>query len=752
MKTKKIIWLNILIGAFLILAMNTSIAQWCGSDQMWFQQLALHPDVQQKADELDAFTQQFIKNYETQRVMGNTDTITYIIPIVFHILHQYGPENISDAQIYDEMRILNEDYAKLNPDTTAIATPHFKQIATNTKIQFRLAQIDPHGNPTNGIDRIYTYRTNDANDQSKLNSWDRTKYMNVWVCKNINQSGVVVGGTILGYAYFPPSVSSLYSASIDGVLINYQAIGSIGVANPGWDRCLTHELGHTLNLEHPWGLTNDPGVKCGGAGIFDLPHTKGWFSICPTDTNDAKICDTVSTSPLFVLTENWQNYMDYSFCSNMFTFGQAEAMWATLNSNQAGRNNLWSAANLIATGVNPDLASIPEDSATEEKRCAPIADFFNVNNPYNTCLVCQGTPVSYQDASWNAEPTGWKWTFTGASIASSTQRNPTVTYDSLWWQTVSLTASNSVGSSTKTKQFAFVSPLWTDYTGPFSEGFENPSNFNWILLNNANDQSHWQITSTASYGGQNSLMLNSFAPDVYASNISPPVVIAPAIAQGSTDDAITPSVAFNYLSSSTLSFVYACATSAGNIVDITESLTVAYSLNCGKSWTLIKNITDTALITGGQWGISYVPKSAGDWKSVTIKLPSSLYGKGNVRFRFEYTSGNVGNNLYIDNVNLSGVLGIDELSVQDKGFTAYPNPATENTRITISYKLSSSQNVKVMVSDVLGKDVKELVDEKQSEGLHTFNFNGGNLSQGLYFVKLITDDGIVAAKKLVIVK
>ena len=215
------------------------------------------------------------------------------------------------------MRILNEDYAKLNPDTTAIATPHFKKIATNTKIQWRLAQLDPNGNCTNGIERIVTPLTYNANDNSKLNQWDPHKYVNVWVCNTIGQGEVSTGGTVLGYAYFPSEVDNNYISIYDGVLINYQCIGSVGTAynGPGgkWDRCLSHELGHVLNLEHPWGLTNSPGVKCGDDNVFDTPVTKGWFSICPSDSTGAKICDTVTKSPLYIVTENWQNYMDYSF-------------------------------------------------------------------------------------------------------------------------------------------------------------------------------------------------------------------------------------------------------------------------------------------------------------------------------------------------------------------------------------------------------------------------------------------------------
>ena len=67
----------------------------------------------------------------------------------------------------------------INPDTGYAVTAHFKAIEGNPQVEFRLAQIDPNGNCTNGIDRIYTPWTNNATDLSKLNSWDNPKYVNV---------------------------------------------------------------------------------------------------------------------------------------------------------------------------------------------------------------------------------------------------------------------------------------------------------------------------------------------------------------------------------------------------------------------------------------------------------------------------------------------------------------------------------------------------------------------------------------------
>ncbi|HEU4717385.1 MAG TPA: hypothetical protein VFU15_06120, partial [Bacteroidia bacterium] len=137
---------------------------------------AAHPDIKAQFDANERLAEKqdsidFSHNYYRQSQQAMMPTV-YTVPVVFHIIHQYGSENISDAQVLDEMRILNEDYAKLNPDTTAIESS-FVSIAASANIQFKLANIDPNGNCTNGIDRVYSYLTNAADDNSKLDPWPR---------------------------------------------------------------------------------------------------------------------------------------------------------------------------------------------------------------------------------------------------------------------------------------------------------------------------------------------------------------------------------------------------------------------------------------------------------------------------------------------------------------------------------------------------------------------------------------------------
>jgi len=79
----------------------------------------------------------------------------------------------------------------------------------------------------------------------------------------------------------------------------------------------------------------------------------------------------------------------------------------------------------------------------------------------------------------------------------------------------------------------------------------------------------------------------------------------------------------------------------------------------------------------------------------------------------------------------------------------YPNPFNPNT--TIEFSLTKSCNVKLVVYDILGKEMNILIDDKKNEGVCKVDFNGANLSSGTYFYQLIID-GIPETKKMILLK
>jgi len=78
-------------------------------------------------------------------------------PVVFHVLHFNGVENISDDQILNALAILNRDYRKLNADTANVH-PDFQGMPADIEIEFKLATIAPNGQCFSGITR-YLFTT-----------------------------------------------------------------------------------------------------------------------------------------------------------------------------------------------------------------------------------------------------------------------------------------------------------------------------------------------------------------------------------------------------------------------------------------------------------------------------------------------------------------------------------------------------------------------------------------------------------------
>lgn len=686
------------LAAVLLLGAVASRAQQsgfpCGSVEYEQQMRMLHPaEVQDAENQLLQET-----NYLLQHGEGRSTNPTYIIPIVFHIIHDYGTENISDAQVFDQVAILNRDYAKLNADTSAIIS-QFQPIASAIGIEFRLATIDPEGNCTNGIDRISSKKTYNANDASKLNPWPRDKYLNVWVVKSIGSAGVA------GYAYYPSSVVGL-GLAVDGVLILHDYIGSIGTSQISHSRALTHEIGHYLNLAHPWGSTNNPGVACGDDGIPDTPKTKGW-SYCPTPAQ-AKVCDTA-------IVENYQNYMDYSYCSVMFTHDQMIAMHAALNSNVSDRNKLYRLDNLVATGT--DVVTTPN--------CMAHADFHPNHN-----MVCEGGSITFNDDSWGGTVTSYFWDFgPGASPATSTAANPVVTYSTAGYRSAKLVVTSAQGVDSIYKD-VIVGPSSAEVpAGPSSESFEtqDPLQHGWIAINYGNDNVSWHRSTAEGSTGTSCMMLDNFWNT-----------------RGMVDELITPQYDLRYMTGMQLSFNVAFATQLLDTSLLKEKLRVLVSTNCGQSWTPVFSKNGVQLISAG---VNASPFSPGTnpllWRNFTVNV-SSANAQARVRFKFEFTGGDFGNHFYLDDINISGVVGVNGPDAITSDLNVYPNPATD--LLNVSLLLQQKSTVRIALNDLNGREVAVIHSGELQPGENTIQYSTAELASGLYLMTVTDESGKLVQK------
>ncbi|MCG9881726.1 MAG: T9SS type A sorting domain-containing protein [Bacteroidia bacterium] len=724
----------LLAGTFLMAAMS-GFAQvrnhQCGTDEHLHQMMQSNPELQLEKIKFESNMREAMKNYHpanyrTEAGLKKKAGPKYIIPVVVHVFHNNGNENISDAQINNEIAFLNRTFRNLDPDSTfrragEFITPagdtnyyDFKSLAADAEIEFRLAKKDPQGNCTNGIVRVFTPLTNKGNDELKKTSvWDTKKYFNMWVVRTINR-GNTIG--IAGYAQFPFGPGG--GASTDGIMVMSQYFGTN-------DETVTHEVGHWLGLYHPFQISSD---SCGldGDGVMDTPPT--YFN--PTTTEplrnrcNNKSFNTCSTDKPD-LPDMQENYMDYftgSCASNMFTLEQKARMHTVLNNI---RIPLWSAENLAATGVDGSVTT----------PCPPVAAF---NSQGRT--ICAGNRAQLIDFSYGGTITSYEWTFEGGEPATFTGKTPPqILYNTPGQYDVTLKVTGPNGTRTTTLE---------DYINVIPASSQLPAGYytaDWWYQNNYEEQG-WTFeyenpfNKFRRYGvsyNQNVSML--YPRDPFNINRS----------VGTLSSLISPAFDFSGQSNAYFRFNYAFAqgTLSSNLGggNTKDELRVYTSVDCGRTW-----ISRVTYSDGGTNGIStigtgtagtlannidFVPADQSKWKTVTIsggQIPNS----NNVRFKIEFRYQG-GNNFYLDNVHTGLTTGLSNENLAESiGFKVQPNPFTVNTHL--HYDLRDAANVSIEVMDILGKSVGTVFQGTQQAGTQEVEIskNSLQLKSGIYLVQV----------------
>lgn len=639
---------------------------------------------------------------------STTKATVYTIPVVFHILHNNGPENISKDQIMSALNILNRDYAMLNPDTASVQAP-FQSLRSKVDVQFVLATKAPNGACFTGITRTQNAITNDgSNGSAQINAivagndvyngqWPGNKYLNIYVCEDI--------GGAAGYTMLPAGWSA--NSMQNGIFILHNFFGNIGTSSEYSSRALTHEVGHWLNLDHVWGDNNNPGsAGCSGTdNVQDTPATQG----STTCNLTANTCSTDNAYWGFDQIDNVENYMDYSYCSKMFTTGQVNRMRTALTISSTGRANVVSASNLAAVGAGTPLTLCTAKFSTERR------------------VICAGETITFNDESFNIA-TGWNWSFTGGSPATSTQQNPSVTYNTPGTYAVQLQATDGTNSNTANVA-SYITVLPAGGGLPFYESFEGSMNLNspnWFLYNSSG--SAWAVTNTAAKTGTNSVKLDNFSQS----------------STGQIDELISGPIDLSSINAGTgVTLTFKCAyrkKTASN----TDILKVFATSNCGEVWDLKRTLT-AATMSGSTTVASAWTPGAADWLTVHVTNITSVYWNDNFRFKFQTTSGG-GNNFYIDDINVySGAPSENPVTagLADLGTVAninlFPNPADNEVQISFNSQTGNNQ-ITFFVTDLTGKRLQQ----------HTINANEGNnlvliatesLSAGTYLIQMIDANG-----------
>lgn len=606
-------------------------------------------------------------------------------------------------------------------------------IPADCNIEFRLATKDPLGNCTDGIVRVFTSKTNDANDGTGFKAesyWNSFQYLNVWVINNIDME-VEGGGTTLGYAQFPCNGFNL--ASTDGIAVRADNVDERYFGG----RTATHEVGHWLGLRHVWG-----DQQCGSDNVGDTPtHFGPNFGVCgnhPTQDPNIGGGSQYHDTPYNVSAcappeqpdgEMFMNYMDYSSdaCMNLYTLGQKAVMDFTFygdETNQGCRSYIISQENLEATGTADPY--MPSD-------CAPISSFyFDQNGDFATQkMICAGEEVDFEESAYNGNVDDYMWTFEGGSPSTSTSANPSnVQYDTPGVYDVTLDVSNSVGSDTQTAEdMVIVSSTTAQYQSNWGyvDSYWSEQDFldDYVVFNQDGTDNKWEWYFGPDGGSTGWESMRMYNLDNGFSEI---------------DEIVSPSYNLSTVNNPTLQFRYSGA-ALDNTPD--DQLRIMASDDCGETWSTRETMSGFELTNAGLVPGSYVPGANSTWTDVSVSL-GSFANKPNVRIKFRWVSGRRSNNFYIDDLTISGApLGMEDLERQID-LNIAPNPTNDVTSVTMS--LPEASNIKMELVDVLGKNVTSILNREMSNGTHKFDIDLASRTAGVYYLRIFVDTDMVVKK------
>jgi hypothetical protein len=270
--------------------------------------------------------------------------------------------------------------------------------------------------------------------------------------------------------------------------------------------------------------------------------------------------------------------------------------------------------------------------------------------------------------------------------------------------------------------YILVGNSYGEIVAPAMEGFDttNALSHGWYVVNSANDAIYWHETNDLS--GNGCVVLDNYHHAV-----------------NEVDDLISPQYNLQYMTGITMTFRVAFASMVSDTNLLTEKLRVLASTNCGQSWIPLATLNGATLVSAGIDSGYFIPSNdTADWKMFTVNLPPS-FAQIRTRIKFEFTGGNYGNEFYLDDVNITGTnVGVNEYS-NLVSFDLFPNPAQENT--TVQFSLNQKEQVKITLTDIDGRLIKEITNEALNEGEHSIAISTAELAAGMYFIMIDDNTG-----------
>ena len=753
---------------------------------------------------------------EFERIQNNLDISSLrstsdnkkIIPVVVHIIHDDGPENVSDEVVQEAIDALNRNINGQSNLFESRTPDVFAALRGVPNVEFRLARIDPNGESTNGIVRVKSPLTNEPSPRNAVKSvsyWNSYQYFNIWVIKKFLPESN--GNTLLGFAQFPFSGSM----ATDGVVLIYSEF------NDPSSSTLTHEAGHWLGLCHPW----DCGAgTCGDDNIFDTPPAREAnygvsFNNFPYHVglqNQGCIADSMNWAG-----EMFMNYMDYTpdQFTTMFSKGQVEVINETLEGDgtvPGFRQYMWSEVNIDETGTSDGF--LPPT-------CTKQLNIFENNDAYQVCI---GEETWFRSNSriFGNSISSVEWDFGDGTITSGSYNGQLghyelhtyanegtydvkfkITYD----EVIKVRASDP--SLIPASDPSLIQAITTD---KIVQGTQDELN----NMSASNISSHyidslgkyWGLEDTTFYRGKVQETIYEYdytntcvteivkagfitvSPSV-SSNSSPEEYSFETgigndwtVADNSAEESIWTNVngsysgfewsngslvvnnfervkvgviggyteivskSFNLSNFSTPAIKFSWAGAALNTFP-TNEITVHYSTNCGENWLSLGTLDPVTTSRAGYVATNFVPNE-NDWLDTV--LTKNALKNNNIKFKIAYSAGTTAhNNIYIDNIKIgeaSSLFNENNNSISQK-ISVFPNPLDESSSILLENFGGLETSIDII--NILGEKVYNIYEGViQSDYFEINNLRARIKKDGIYFVRATSSSNKSFTKKIIL--
>jgi hypothetical protein len=258
---------------------------------------------------------------------------------------------------------------------------------------------------------------------------------------------------------------------------------------------------------------------------------------------------------------------------------------------------------------------------------------------------------------------------------------------------------------------------------PFSEGFEGttfvPAGWQ---AENPDAADTWERTTTAFKSGVASAKMDNYTNDF----------------TGQSDAIITPGINLSSMPSPQLTFqvAYKLYTSPTAGTTYSDTLDVMISTDCGATYTSIYKKFGAALTTTTpNFAASEFVPTANQWRLETVSLATYASAQ-NAYIKFRNGS-EYENNLYIDDINITGSVGLNDIANSSVLVNVYPNPSNGQLSVEIANNIGG-QACEITIYNVIGQKVLTTTSVKGISSVQTIDLS--SLSNGVYQVEVKADN------------